>query len=305
MANFNFDASTVAPDSGQPDPVPLGWYDIALVESEIKPTAAGTGVRMAAVYQILTGQYQGRKIFGGFNLENPNPEAVKISAAQLSALSHAVGVLKWNDSSMLHNIPFKAKVKIKAGDANNGPANDIAAYKHVSDPSAGSTTGAAAPAAAGAPKTFTPPPAATGFVPPGAAATMPAVQQTWQQPAAAQPWQAPAAAAAAQVAAPVDQAAAFAAFQAQQAAQAAAAAPVVDPAAAFAAEQAAAFAAFQAQQAQVASAVQSAATTQPAWANTQVVAQNAGAPVEQTTPVQQASQTTGQAVPPWLAGAAG
>lgn len=223
MAQLNFDARTVVPDTGQQDPVPAGWYNAVMDKSEMKPTKDGTGARLEMQFKIIDGQFANRKIFEGLNLQNSNPVAQEIAYKQLSAIAHAVNVLLVEDSQQLHNIPLKLKVSLKAANGQYEAKNEIKAYKNINEvvtqpaaaPGAPAAFGAGAPAAFGAP-----PPAA--FAPPAAA---PAAQP-WAPPAAAQPWAPPVAAAAPVQAAPV---------QAAPVAQAAPAAGLAAPAAGLAA----------------------------------------------------------------------
>ena len=78
MVQINFDATQVEPNEGRPDPVPAGWYDVVIVESEAKQTQRKTGYFLALTYQIVSGEFKGRKVFQNINLQNPNEEAVRI-----------------------------------------------------------------------------------------------------------------------------------------------------------------------------------------------------------------------------------
>lgn len=198
MAQLNFDARTVAPQTGF-EPLPIGWYNVIVDETEMKPTKAGDGSCYLKVrYSVLDGQHSGRKIYGNLNLQNANPQATEIGLKQLSALAHAVGVLMVGDSQQLHNIPLKIKVKIrndKSGEYE--PQNDITSWKNINEPTeavAGLPAAAApawqAPAAAPAAA-----PAWAGAPAAAAPSAAPAAAPAWQAPPAAQqPWQAPAAA---------------------------------------------------------------------------------------------------------------
>lgn len=125
MSKLIFDATTVAPQ--QPiEAIPAGWYKAAVTESELAPTADGTGTRLKYEMTILEGPFKGRKVFDAFNIENKNPQAVEISQQQLSALCHATGVLRVQDSSQLHNIPVGVKVSLdskRTVDALNNTTN--------------------------------------------------------------------------------------------------------------------------------------------------------------------------------------
>lgn len=208
MAQLNFDASQIAPDAGR-EPVPEDWYDLMVTNSEIKPTNGekGPGAQLVAEITVQSGKYVNRKMWSRFNIQNPNPEAVRIGYAQLSALCHAVGVLQLGDSQQLHGIAFKGKVKIRKGGANPqggnyDDSNEISVYKHASDPQptntvanapalpgaapAGGTPSWAANPAAGAPAAQAPAAGAPSWAAAPAAAAPAAAAQVAQAPAAVQ-----------------------------------------------------------------------------------------------------------------------
>lgn len=126
MANINFDATTVAPQAAF-EALPAGWYLVAIVGSESKPTKAGTGEYLELTLEVLEGDYKGRKVFDRLNLDNPNAQAVEISKATLSAICHAVGVLQPKDSTELHNLPLLAKVSVR--DYQGEKQNEVKGYK--------------------------------------------------------------------------------------------------------------------------------------------------------------------------------
>jgi hypothetical protein len=190
MAELNFNAANVEPDTGVSDPVPAGWYNVCADESDIKPTKDGMGARLQYRFKILDGQFAGRKLFAGFNIRNANPVAQEISFKQLSALAHACGVLNVTQTEVLHNIPIKVRVKIKKATDEYEAGNEITAFKNINEQVGGATAAAApgAPAPAGVPTPNAPPaPAATGAVPAagwGAGAGAPAPTQPWTGAAA-------------------------------------------------------------------------------------------------------------------------
>lgn len=196
MAQLNFNAAAVEPDKGVGDPVPSGWYIVAVDESDVKPTKAEGGFYLECRFNILDGAYQGRKLFARFNLRNANAQATEIGQRQLSALAHAVGVMMVNDSQDLHGKPLKVKVKVRPAKDDYEPSNDITAYRNVNENTEAPTAAASAahaqqPAAPagwqGAPVA---PPQPQGWAPPGAPAQAPAGAPTapWNAPPAqAQP----------------------------------------------------------------------------------------------------------------------
>ncbi len=200
MAIIQFDATGVPPDEGRnSDPIPPGWYIVAMEKSEMKPTKDGINSMLAVTFGVLEGQFKGRKIFFNFNLRHTNPQTVEIAYKQFSAVCHAVQHLQVNDSTELHGRPLKIKVKIRPAQGEYAPSNDIEAFKHVNDPSAVDGPKVAGTTAA-APPVFTPPPAAPQQWAPPAQAAQPqfappqAPQQQWAPPAQQQAPAAPAAA---------------------------------------------------------------------------------------------------------------
>lgn len=227
MATLNFDASQVQPSEGGFEALPAGWYNAAIDESVMKPTRDGMNAYLQLRFNIVDGQYQGRKVFVRLNIQNSNPVAQEIAYKDLSAICHATGQINVGDSQQLHNIPMKIRLKLKAAEGQYEASNEVSAYRNINDQTVGTVAGAAA-APMGATPAAVPPPvpaaqsphqvppqqpmqqqpvqqqAIPAGVPPAQPqqpwaqapeqAQQPQVQQPqqWQQPAAQQPWQQPA-----------------------------------------------------------------------------------------------------------------
>jgi len=100
-------------------PIPNGWYQFEIVKSEIKLTKAKTGKRMnlqAKVVEAEEKKHEGRLVFIGLNLENPNATAVEISLRELRSLCDAVDVPALEDTVELHDIPFWGLVSIETSE---------------------------------------------------------------------------------------------------------------------------------------------------------------------------------------------
>lgn len=147
--NMTFDATTVPPDKGY-EPIPEGKYPVFVTNSAWETTKDGTGSMLKLDLEVFEGEYKGRKLFARFNLKNKSDQAVKIAQGQLSAICHAIGVLKVNDSSELHNKPFVAKVVVERREDTQGLKNECKSY-HAYDQNAPTGAAAAAPVAAAAP----------------------------------------------------------------------------------------------------------------------------------------------------------
>jgi len=112
MSTLNFNAAEVEPSTGF-DAIPAGKYQVIINESEMKPTKTGNGQYLWLEFEVTTGEYKGRKLWTRLNLENPNPDAVRMARADLSAICHAVNVMNPHDSVELHNLPLTITVRCK------------------------------------------------------------------------------------------------------------------------------------------------------------------------------------------------
>jgi hypothetical protein len=132
MAALNFNALEVAPDMGVMDPLPEGWYNVMIDNSEISPTKNGDGAILKLRFKVVDGNFINRSVYGRLNIRNANDIAQRIALAQLSAISHAVGIMQVSDSQQLHGIPLKIRVKVVEQEGYS-PSNDIIAYKNVNE----------------------------------------------------------------------------------------------------------------------------------------------------------------------------
>lgn len=162
MVQLNFDANQVAPNTGF-EAVPEGWYNIAVTESEVKPTKDGSGAYLQLKCSIIDGPHANKPIFIRLNIQNTNQQAVDIAYGELSAICHATGVYQVADSSQLHGIPFQVRVTVRKS-PEHGESNEIKSYKDAAGnepgkaPQGGAAPGnfggTAAPAQAGGAPAF-------------------------------------------------------------------------------------------------------------------------------------------------------
>jgi len=179
MVQINFDAQQYVPLEER-GAVPAGWYNVAMDKSEAKPTKDGSGMYLECQFVVLDGLHKGARFWTRLNIRNSSPQAVEIAYRELSSIAHACGVMQVQDSTQLHNIPIKVKVKIRKAEGYDDQ-NEITAYKPASHPV--ETVGASPFGGAGQ---------AGGFQPPSGSPAQPPQQATqqWQPPQQAQqPWQ--------------------------------------------------------------------------------------------------------------------
>lgn len=128
MATLNgFDANAVDP-MGDFEPIPAGDYLAVIVGSEVKPTKDGKGGYLSVEFDVIDGQYKGRKLWSRLNLDNESEKAVQIARSELSSICRAVNVMQPKDSCELHNIPLIIKVKCKKREDNGEMTNEIKGY---------------------------------------------------------------------------------------------------------------------------------------------------------------------------------
>lgn len=137
-----FNAAEVEPNTPR-DPLPAGWYRCVITETEEKPTKAQTGSYLQMTLEVIEGEHQGRKLTERLNLNNPNATAVEIAQRTLSGICRAVGILTPRNSHELRDKPMMVKVKVKPGQGEYGPSNEIVEYAAQDKPQA------SAPAASG------------------------------------------------------------------------------------------------------------------------------------------------------------
>jgi len=151
----NFDANDVPPAEVF-ELLPAGRYGAMIVESELKPTKNNDGQRLVLVWQIIEGEHEGRKIFQGLNIDNPNEKAVAIAKRELSAICHATGKIRISDSEELHDIPCVIVLKVVPAKGDFDAKNEIKGVEGLNTSKAATTQTKQAPAKPAAQAAATP-----------------------------------------------------------------------------------------------------------------------------------------------------
>lgn len=112
-----------------PDPVPAGWYTAKITDAKVKDTKAGTGNFLEVTFSIIGPSYEGRCVWGRFNLKNPNPQAEQIGQAQFMDMARAIGLEVVDDSDQLLGGELDIKVTVKKGDEQYSDSNDVKGFK--------------------------------------------------------------------------------------------------------------------------------------------------------------------------------
>jgi hypothetical protein len=128
MAELNFDANVVEP-VGSFDVLPVGDYLVIISASEKKATKDNDGEYVQFTYDVIEGEYKGRKVFDRLNLINKNPTAQKIAQGSLSAICHVTGVMHPKMTEELHGKPLMIKVGIRPAKDQYAESNVVKEYK--------------------------------------------------------------------------------------------------------------------------------------------------------------------------------
>jgi hypothetical protein len=143
--------------------MPAGEYLAMIVDTEMKQTKSGSGEYLNVALEIVDGEHKGRRLWDRLNLRNQNETAVKIAQASLSAICHAVNVMRPRDSAELHGKPMLVRVALEERDDKPGSwRNEVRGYQAANGaarPQPAVTPQASRPAAAraSAPAASTPP----------------------------------------------------------------------------------------------------------------------------------------------------
>lgn len=112
-------------------PLPQGDYLAIATDSDMKSTKAGTGEYLEIAWEVIDGEFKGRRLWSRLNLDNPNPKAVEIAQRELSSICRAVGVLRPEDSSQLHNIPLVLRVGVEKRKDTGEFSNRVKGYANA------------------------------------------------------------------------------------------------------------------------------------------------------------------------------
>lgn len=128
MATISFNVSEVTP-AQEYKPLPEGRYEAVIADSDVKPTRAGNGSYIQLEFEVVSGEYKGRKLWGRYNIENTNREAVEIGRSQFAAVCQAVNIPSPRDTSELHNLTLILSVKCRKRKESDELENSISGYK--------------------------------------------------------------------------------------------------------------------------------------------------------------------------------
>lgn len=129
MPELNMNMETIEP-VGSFEPIPVGDYKVIISASEKKSASTGRGEYLQFTYDIVEGDYKGRKLFDRLNIVNDTPTAQKIAQSKLSAICHILGILRPKMTEELHDKPFIVSVAIRPAKGEYSASNEVRGYKY-------------------------------------------------------------------------------------------------------------------------------------------------------------------------------
>lgn len=153
-----FDPGAVSDDRAL---LPDGDAPMQIFESDlVKKDAAGniitdntppTKQRLELGWEIIGGPLQGRKLWTGINLQNPNATSQEIGQRELKRICDAAGVGPIRNSDELHFKPLIGRIATDKPSPGYDPKNELKGYKPYGAGTPGAAPRPAAQAQAQAP----------------------------------------------------------------------------------------------------------------------------------------------------------
>ena len=112
--------------AGDFSPLPDEWYEATTSGSAEKENQSGKGHHINVTFTVIGDNGTGRKVWGFFNVDNPNPTAQQIGLGELKRMMLAGGLEKLGDVSDLDGLTMWIKVGL---DKKNAERNVIKAYR--------------------------------------------------------------------------------------------------------------------------------------------------------------------------------
>lgn len=130
MANLNFRATDHDTTQNDYENLPNGIYVLQATETELKD-ARGGGEYVKVVNEVLEPQeYNGRKLFMQYNINNKSTQAEEIGRKQFASLCRAVGKEDIQDTDEICFIGYTARVGLgkPSKDGQYAAKNEIKRY---------------------------------------------------------------------------------------------------------------------------------------------------------------------------------
>ena len=110
--------------------MPAGLYPVAIKSSDTKASKSGTNYVEFVMVVGATSPFAGQQIYFNANLWHHSPDAVNMARQNVRAIAEACGLQleTIRETSQLHGIPMMVKVKVRPGEGDFQPRNEIVNY---------------------------------------------------------------------------------------------------------------------------------------------------------------------------------
>jgi hypothetical protein len=118
MSNIfeNLNISSTEYKANDFEPLPKGQYLVVITSCEERMGKTSNKPYLALSYEVLEGEYKGRKLFFNLNVFSDNPDAVRIARNELAGIAQAVSVANLKGTEDIINKPFIIKLGVKSKD---------------------------------------------------------------------------------------------------------------------------------------------------------------------------------------------
>lgn len=127
-----FDAADLPQGTGNFEPLPSGWYDVAITGAELKSTKDGNGSYIKVRYDVTGPTHQGRVVFGNLNIQNASAKAEEIGRQQLGEIMRAIGLSRVQDTDQLIGGNLSIKLEVKPADGQYSAGNEVRGFRALS-----------------------------------------------------------------------------------------------------------------------------------------------------------------------------
>lgn len=145
----NFDPASAPPSDRDFDLIPNGWQPAQAIESDVSATKDGTGTIVSFTFEILSGQYERRRIWKRMNVQNKSAESQAIGQRELADLCRALSLPSMTNTEQAHGKPLMIRVGVEKGKDGYEDKNTVKAFKPFEQTAPGGTPAAHVVASAG------------------------------------------------------------------------------------------------------------------------------------------------------------
>lgn len=113
MARLGIAFDATQHDTTQSDfsELPNGVYLMEVEAADVAPTSTGSGTMLKTTMKVIEPtDFEGRKLFNNYNIENNNPQAQEIGQKQLAGLCRAMSISSVDDTDELLFKSFTATI---------------------------------------------------------------------------------------------------------------------------------------------------------------------------------------------------